>query len=84
MTIGQEILVSQRSRGDAWQGTKKGDVWHLFIHGAQYPSALRSAPPRVRLLEDCKGGLNPTRCELLDPWPGAPGEWPPPERQAEP
>jgi hypothetical protein len=44
-TIGQEILVSQRSRGDAWQEAKKGDVWRLFIHGAQWPSALRSAPP---------------------------------------
>ena len=83
MTIGKEILVYQRSRGDNWAVAKKGDVWHLFIHGAQYPSALRSAPPRVRLLEDSRGGLHPTRCELVDPWPDAPERWPPPEREAE-
>jgi hypothetical protein len=76
-TVG-EILVRQSSLGDNWQAAKTGDVWHLFIHGAQYAPSLRSTPPRVRLLEDCRGGLNPTRCELIDPWPDAPAEWPEP------
>jgi hypothetical protein len=62
-----EILVRQSSLGDNWQLAKKGDVWHLFIHGTEYSPALRSTPPRVRL----------TRCELVDPWPDAPPEWPP-------
>ena len=80
----QTILVRQSSLGDNWQKAKTGDIWHLFIHGTQYPPALRSAPPRVRLLEDSRGGLNPTRCELLDAWPDAPPEWPVAERKAEP
>ena len=84
-TIGQEILVRQVSGGDSWQAAKKGAVWYLFIHGSQYPAALRSTPPRVRLLENSRGGLHPTRCELVDPWPDAPPEWPPvPVKGAEP
>jgi hypothetical protein len=80
-TIGKEILVRRTTWAYAWQEAKKGSVWYLFLHGAQYSASLRSAPPRVRLLEDSQPS---TRCELVDPWPDAPPEWPPPEKGAEP
>ncbi len=57
---------------------KEGDVWHLFIHGLKYAPELRGPKgPRIRLLEDARGGGLHTKCELIDPWPDAPDYWPP-------
>ena len=71
----QTITVHQSSFGPTWQDARKGDVWRLLVHGVQYPPELRSRPPRIRLLEHSKGHRG-TRCELLDPFPGAPAVWP--------
>lgn len=59
----------------AFPHAKAGDVFHLFLHELRWPAQLRSAPPRVRLLEDGHPGF--VRCELLDPWPDAPSHYPP-------
>jgi len=78
VTVGKKILMRRTGgAGPTLLAAKKGDVWHLLIHGALYPSALRSRPPRVRLLEDQRDPV--TRCELVDDWPDAPPEWPPPQ-----
>lgn len=61
--------------GNAFGGAKTGAVFHLYIHGLEYPPELRDHPPRVRLLEDAHMGH--TLCELIDPWPDAPEYWPP-------
>lgn len=66
-----------------WQGfphelfmtAKAGSVWHLFVHGVEYPPHIREKPPRVRLLEDVQEHAE-TQAELIDPWPGAPATWP--------
>lgn len=59
----------------AFGDARKGDVWTLVIHELKYPLEVRQKPPRIRLLEDSHVGF--VRCELLDPWPGAPEYWPP-------
>jgi hypothetical protein len=71
--------IKHRSQGNPdgnWHKATAGDIWHLCIHGLEYPLEIRANPPRVRLLEDAvPGGF--TNCELLDPWPDAPEYWPP-------
>jgi hypothetical protein len=63
-----------------WERTfmrsKKGAVFHVELHGCDWPPELRAKPPRVRLLEDAKGRPAPVLCEILDPWPGAPRYYP--------
>lgn len=68
----QPITVLRSAWCKHWLAAKKGDVWHLFLHGTQHPRALRDKPPRIRLLADVDGSPNGTTCELLDPWPDAP------------
>lgn len=74
MNAGEEIVVHGSGFSQSWQSAAKDEVWHLVVHGAHFPSALRSRPPRIRVIE----GYHPkgTRCELLDPFPGCQGEWP--------
>lgn len=69
MNAGDEIRVYRGGWCEHWLRAREGAVWYLFVHGTEWPSAIRSRPPRVRLLEDAKA-QGATRCELVDPWPG--------------
>ncbi len=68
-------LQSNSVSASAFGAARAGDVFHLHIHGLEYPVELRANPPRVRLLEDAHIGH--ILCELVDPWPDAPEYWPP-------
>ena len=70
------MIARQGYPHQSWDEARKGDVWHVFLHGLKYSPELRQNPPRVRLLEDVGGGLH-TKCELIDEWPDAPEYWPP-------
>jgi hypothetical protein len=56
----------------AFGAAKKGDVFHVELNTLNWSAELRNNPPRIRLLEDAKGSNHPVKCEILDPWPGAP------------
>lgn len=71
------ILVHPNVTEYTFIAGKKGHECVVTLHGVEWPPELRANPPRLRLLEDCRGAGEATLCEVLGDWPGAPDYWPP-------
>ncbi len=70
------IVVYPGPKEETFHRAKAGAIRVICLHGCGWPPELRANPPRIRLLENARGIGQPVRCEILDPWPGAPAYWP--------
>ena len=69
------ILVGASYFQASFETAPAGTIHFVFLHGCGWPPERRRNPPRLRLTDEWVKGLR--RCEILDPWPGAPTHWPP-------